>query len=449
MTFDYQAWTIDQHLAAVKAELGHREQLQQALSMWQGFSTWLGLAQAEIENRREPVGDGWTDGAHTEVDGRLVRSRDALGAWVTQIKDSGVVQQLTDLPNLISTTYSKVEFAKQRRDWALRGYRYTDVLSAGSRPDPHVSKLSTPQMTEELVTATADSVRAMNELGQAYANAAKAMTLAVGGLLWPGPRAGESETTLGPDGGVSPDAGSANGPAGTPDPESAPESPQETPNPATTPETTPTESTDPTKDASDVASALSDLAEALTGSGTTPDPVTSPLPTDLGDVINPDTVPGVASGLPGLAGVGSAVEGGVVADAVARAAVPTTTAGPAVTPLPTGLTAATAATGGYPPMYPPHAAAAAAKRSGGIKPGTSEQPVSGRPRDRRAAAAPGAAGVPGVALRGRRSGATKPAPAAQRRWDAEDDTIRLLDEEMWQVDQHDDVAEGRTPRRGS
>ncbi|MEV0272623.1 hypothetical protein AB0H43_27920 [Hamadaea sp. NPDC050747] len=449
MTFDYKAWTIDQHLAAVKAELGHREQLQQALAMWQGFTTWLGLAEAQLENRRAVVADGWTDGAHTEVDGRLVQSRDALGAWITQIKDSGVVQRLTDLPNLITTTYGKVEFAKQRRDWALRGYRYEDVLNAPGRPDPHVSKLSSAQMTEELVTATADSVRAMNELGQAYADTAKAMTLAVGGLLWPGPRAGESETPGGPAGGTSPDAGSAAGPTSTPDPESAPESLQETPNPATTPEETSTESTDPTKDASDVVSALSDLAEALTGSGATPDPVTSPLPTDLGDVINPGSVPGVASGLPGLAGAGSAVDGGVVADAVARAAVPTTGTGPTVTPLPTALTTATAATGGYPPMYPPHAAAAAAKQPGGIKPGTSEQPVSGRPRDRRAAAAPGVAGVPGVALRGRRNGATKAAPAAQRRWDAENDTISLLDEEMWQVDQHDDVAEGRTPRRGT
>lgn len=434
MSFNYASMTTAQHAQAVKAELGHREQLQQAAAMWQGFASWLGLAEAQLEDRRKDLFTGWNDGAHTEVDARLARCRNALGAWVAQINASGVVRHLTNLSNLIGTISGKVEWCDQRWKWALKGYRY-----------PGLSKLHGPALEAELVMAHRDSVNHMNALAQAYADAAAAMSSAVKDLSWPGPRGGTAEPGSAGTSGTPGQAGgpslSPADPASSPDLASATAPAQTTPAPATS--AGPTDATDDADSAAEALSALSRLAQSLAGSA--PSPITAPIPDParLGGVIDLAPSTGRDLGLAGLSGGGSIGDGvsATVAETVSRATNPAAGSTPAATPSPAA--SATGAGGYPPPMYPPHAGGVkGAGGAGGVKPGTADQPVPGRPRDRSSTA------LPGVALRGRRTGTQPATPAVQRRWDDEETTIRLLDEELWQVNHHG-VADGRTPRKGT
>lgn len=83
-----------------------------------------------------------------------------------------------------------------------------------------------------------------------------------------------------------------------------------------------------------------------------------------------------------------------------------------------------ASPGMMPAMHSPYAGGG--NSSNGVRPGAAEQVNAVRSRKPDS--------TPGVSLRGRtgRAGAITPPPSAERRWDGEN-TVELLDEELWQV----------------
>lgn len=109
-----------------------------------------------------------------------------------------------------------------------------------------------------------------------------------------------------------------------------------------------------------------------------------------------------------------------------------------------------AGAGGAPPMMPPGAMGGAGGGGRGGKPGAGTIRPTGRKRDRRDGDTPG---VP-VGLRGKAGkdlpGAFPSVPASTRRRQEKNqpaDTLQLLDEDLWKVEESEAVAVPSTPRR--
>ncbi|MFD6070661.1 hypothetical protein ACFWGA_25940, partial [Amycolatopsis lurida] len=307
----------------------------------------------------------------------------------------------------------------------------------------------------------------LNELAEAY-DRARTSIERIGDWQWHGPRAALPESRQ-----------SSEGPqtAGTPGPaDIAPTDPGQVPDPVSP--VSPSETQDPVEaalqEAPGALDALSQAAQSLQqllGSAqSVPNPVSLPDsasfdPVALGSLSpaeRADYLNGLAgSGSPSLAGSGGAggsgpASGGMGAGSSAVPQPSSMAAGTGGAPLSsaaafgaasTAGTAGTASSGSG--MAPPPASPnQAGKRADtGIKPGTAEDTATGRPRERKPR------GTPGVALLGR-SGITgrpgtgdgtvaRPTPLARRRWDAGNDTVQLLDEELWQVEQHDTTTKNR------
>ncbi|MFI5564043.1 hypothetical protein ACIA2T_32550 [Amycolatopsis japonica] len=323
----------------------------------------------------------------------------------------------------------------------------------------HYNRLSEEdrgKQRQEIETKISDEI---TKLAPMYQDTALAMKKAVGDP-WKGPLAATSgQGNPGPATNGVPVSGAAS-PSASPSPSSP--QPQE---PSPTEEEAP-EATDPLKDALEAApgalDALSQVmqsAQQLIGGGTdSPNPTPlSPLdPLGTGNSLTPAEVAdrlarldGDGAGLPSLAGggvspVGASAGGAGGVPSPATSPGQTSPGGLGITAFPavasssatgSGGTGATGAPGAMPPAQQ-QPQRGGTRTGDGIKPGAAEHAATGRSRDRKTGTPPGVS-LLGRSGRGRPAGRhTEPAPAP-RRWDRENDTVQLLDEELWQVEQED------------
>ncbi|MGY6650719.1 hypothetical protein ACXIZN_01005 [Amycolatopsis sp. TRM77291] len=291
----------------------------------------------------------------------------------------------------------------------------------------------------------------LNEIATQYRLTAQAM-LAARGRPWDGP-SGEVGSAI-PYNGAVPSAAGTGGPNqnGAPVDPGTPEVPGE-PSPQN-----PQEDPSALEQASNALSALSQAAESaqqLLGNGSSVN-LPDPNAIDPADWTLPpydgSAYPGLedplgasgGSGMPSLAGGGGLPgSGGGMGGLGGMPAISDLNGSPGgaaagVGSMPGIGSAGTAGSSGSasgaggmpPPMAPPNGGG---KNSpSGIKPGDAEHTGSSRQRG------PKGGGTPGVPLLGRsRGGGTRPA-TARRRWDTENDTVQLLDDELWQVQETTD-----------
>ncbi|MEV7551830.1 hypothetical protein AB0N89_19580 [Amycolatopsis sp. NPDC089917] len=323
------------------------------------------------------------------------------------------------------------------------------------------AKTDPDEQTQEAKRAQERVGGVLDALAQQYVRTGHAM-LAARGRPWNGP------TQIGSGPGYDPNSGPGTDGAGVPNAGDPPAEDPGSPDPGTPgqpKEQNPT-TTDPVKQATETISALSDAlsaAEQLLGgsAGGTPDlPDLSGIdPSKLGDYSDYSDYAGYSdagtSGLPslagmpdtaGLSGAGGAGAGGGAGThpgvgAGTGSSLPSDGLNAGAAPMASGLgrgsTGSAAGAGGMPPPMMPHNGAGKGE-NGGVKPGDAERPA-GRQRGK-------TAGTPGVPLLGRAvNGKRKAQPAApRRRWDPENTTVQLLDEELWQVNHHDSAAKFRS-----
>ncbi|RSN65192.1 hypothetical protein DMH01_01990 [Amycolatopsis sp. WAC 04182] len=422
--------------------------------LWREARAWIdGQATLLYQQANQLVTqDRWPDEAGRQFMARVSRDTTVMRSWTD---DTGIAESILDNRGLVPQSMSTPNVLQSITDldtalWTADREVEKQVI--------HYNGLSEEERGKQrqgIEKAIADEIA---KLAAPYQAAALAMTNAVG-RPWEGPLAATSgQGNPGPAANGVPASGAAS-PSASPSP-SSPQPQEPSPTEAEVPETT-----DPVKDALEAApGALDALSQAmqsaqqLMGGGTG-----SPSPTPLGpiDPLGPGnslTPAEVAdrlarldggSGLPSLAGGGVSPVGG---PAGAAGGVPSPTAPinpsspggagnaafPAAASFPatgSGGTGAAGTPGAMPPaqQQPQHGGA---RTGNGIKPGAAEHAATGRSRDRKTGTTPGVS-LLGRSGRGRPvNRATEPAPAP-RRWDRENDTVQLLDEELWQVNQED------------
>ncbi|MBE1495546.1 hypothetical protein H4696_002646 [Amycolatopsis lexingtonensis] len=425
----------------------HVGRLASAALMWTQGRDWISRHAGLLYSQASALtaADHWPDAAGREFRSRADRDAAIMRSWVDPsglanlaLADglpptggdpaSTVIHCLDDLALGISEAQTKVE--QLRNDFA---------------------RLSIEEQAEQFDDVYRAIMTEIDGLKPKYEAATTALHKAKG-LEWRGPRRAAQD----PPGPASKPGPAATAPGAT---TPAPANPAPTAAPPSTPDEPATE--DPVKaalaeapNALDAASQALQGLQQLMGGG-----VGSPSPTDLGSPTPAEVAerlsglgdgsPGGA-GLPSLAGGGADPAGGGFGAAGLPAAAPpappalpapdpgsTTAAAARVlgTAAATGAAAAAGSPGMLPPMQPRGAGGKAAAE---IKPGDAEHAATGRSRK------PGATpGVPLLGRAGRRGSAATPPPASRRRWDTENDTVRLLDEELWQVDKTDGAARFR------
>ncbi|WP_037317027.1 hypothetical protein [Amycolatopsis orientalis] len=444
--------SIEEMYQQIYAEVqGHIPKLASTAWLWREARTWIGEQAKLLRQQANQLvtQDRWPDAAGQRFLQRVNTDLATMSSWTDPSSRITVGKHVTT-SNVFDTISAL--------DSGLWG-----AQRAAERLVLHYNGLSDEEKGKQRQDIEGKIAGEITKLAPLYEAAALGMRGAVG-VDWSGPRAATSRqgqqgpaTNPGPASNAGPTSASPNAAPSPTDPQ-----PQE-PTPA---EEAP-EATDPLKDALEAApGALDALSQAmqsaqqLLGGGTSSP---SPLPLDPVDPLGPGDplsrspasaeqlarIGDGASGLPSLAGGGVGPVGGPagVGGGPGSPAAPIgpsspggigSTAFPPVTSLSTTGSSGASASGSpgtMPPaqQQPQHGGA---KTGGGIKPGAAEHAATGRSRDRK----PGT--TPGVSLLGR-SGrgrpvhrATEPAPAP-RRWDQENDTVQLLDEELWQVDQED------------
>jgi hypothetical protein len=425
----------------IDAELGHVKDLHEAAAMWNKVRSWIDLAHRDLSNRNGNLMGVWTDTAGKAFGTRVGESLTTLNTWAERIKNSHISAVLTGIAFSIPNVHGHV--AGLYQDW--------------------LKKKRAGETVNDMQYAM-EAGKSMDWLADSYLHAVTTLQQALG-EPWGGPR--EALPQAGPSGPAPSSAGPSRAgeganPVGSPDPESI--EPIETKGqPATT------DQEDPLKAAlaetPNALNALSQAAQSLEQLLGSDQAVPSPLEPDLAGLGSPSSAE-VAdyldrmnseaqgdSGLPSLAGSGGGLPGGGAGGigAGTSAVNPMSPNGITSAVVPSATSSGAASTAGAAsgsPMMPPSAHsphAAGRKADGGIKPGAAEHAATGRPRERKYR------GTPGVSLLGR-AGRGKPAKGAvaqpttaapQRRWDTENDTVQLLDEELWQVDQNDTTPKYR------
>lgn len=434
---------VDTQLRRVSAEAAHVDRLNDVYRQWTAAADIIVTARDQLRDySHNLVTNVWTDEAGTDFKARVDKSVTVLNTWCDSFDTQ--FHRFQTLLHTLSFDYPDiVRNVTIIRDNCVR-QAHAD-LSSGKTPN---DKPFQEAAGEQLM-----------RLDNYYWAAYWIQLGLASGTAWDGPRAALSVPGA-PQPGLP--ATSTGAPTSSPQSAGTPRA-AEVPQPQTAPENpaapqqveNPQEATDPLAAA---ASALQAAQGLLGGAGTqVPDAIAAPgfdySPTDL--------TAAYANGQPELAGLGG-LGGGVGAASVGGAALgaPAIGAGTAMTgpgagtlpsagsaPVPlsglAGGTASAAAAGASSPMMPPQsgagAAAAGGRQGNRIKPGDAERPATGsRPR-RRAGAGPV---TPGVALAGR-AGAAQPTPAARRGWDSENDSLRVLDEHLWQVNSPEEETHGQ------
>ncbi|MBB5852038.1 hypothetical protein ACFQ05_02040 [Amycolatopsis umgeniensis] len=437
--------SIEEMYNQIYAEVqGHIPKLAATQWLWRQARTWIG-DQAKLLHQQANqlvTQDHWPDAAGRQFLARVNQDLAVMRSWTDPGSRVTVGNHVTT-----SNVFDTIN-ALDSGLWAAQ--------RAAERLVIHYNGLSDEDKGKQRQDIDGKIAAEITKLVPLYTAAATGMRGAVG-VEWKGPRAATSR-----QGRQNPatNPGPASASPGTAPSPTEPQPQEPAPTEPTTPETT-----DPLKAALEAApGALDALSQAmqsaqqLLGGGTG-----SPLPTPLdpldplgpGDSLSPlevaqrlARVEGTSdpSGLPSLAGGGVSPVGGSAAGGSLSPVAPVSPSpggvGSAAFPPVTSLSATGsggASTSGSPGTMPPaqqQPQHGGAKRGGGIKPGAAEHAATGRPRERKSGVTPGVS-LLGRSGRGRPADRTaEPAPAP-RRWDRENDTVQLLDEELWQVEQED------------
>ncbi|WP_370964231.1 hypothetical protein [Amycolatopsis sp. cg9] len=422
----------------------HIPKLLAARQMWSDARGWIqrqaGLLLAQATHLTGA--DRWPDAAGRAFLQRALRDVAVMQSWVDR---SGITSSLlaTGIP---ATAPPGVPSSQvfDGLDALVAGIREAQAVVEGLRNRYRsMSEEDRAKHLDEIYGKVAEQLTGLRPKYEAASTALKHAP----GPAWAGPRGGASSTSE-PSSSPGP-AAAAPGTAGPASPGPAPGTAQPPAQPSTQ-EAPATE--DPLKaalaeapNALDAASqALQGLQQLVGGGGD------SPSPTDLGSLTPAEVAARLStladgssagSGLPSLAGGGGAPPGGGAGAAGFAAAAPMPSPAPdpvatAAAAVPAGsaftTAGAAAASSAGPGMMPPAQPRGGGKAGSGVKPGDAEHAATGRSRK------PGATpGVPLLGRAGRRGSKAGPPPAPRRRWDSENDTVQLLDEELWQVDKTD------------
>lgn len=437
---------VDTQLRRVRAEAAHVDRLGEVYRQWAAAADIVVTARDQLRDfTHSLVTNVWTDEAGADFKARVDKSVTVLNTWCDSFDTQ--FHRFSTLLHTLGLDYPQiVRNVTIIRDNCVR--QATADLNSGKTPDDR-------PFQEE---AAAQLARLDSYYWSAY-------WIQLG--LASGPNWGEPRAALtGPDTPSAPaSAPSAASPSAASPSAAAPaaapqEAPVEAPAPVDPgqPQETQPQTGDPLAAA---ASALQAAQGLLDGAGTQVPPVLSAPGFEFGDVPRPAAYDyGGEPGLAGLGGVPAAASSGIggiggaatVGGAAAFGPGAGTLPGPGTAPLPsaglTGAAASTAAAGvprSSPPMMPPQsgAGAAAAKPANRIRPGDADRPAT-EPRPRRRAR--NAPVTPGVALAGR-AGASQPTPSARRGWDSENDSLRVLDEHLWQVNPSEEETHEQDRRR--
>lgn len=409
----------------------HVPQLSTARELWTGARTWI-KAKADLllgQANQLTGADHWSDPASRAFLQRVSRDVEAMLSWYDpSLMLSSAVSGSIPVPRTAAT-------ASQLPD------RISELIGAITTTQAEVAtikenfdRLPEKEKSEKDNETRGQIVKKLDDLTPKYQAVTSALQAAVG-WKWTGPQGG---------------APNPSGPSSSPGPAAAapgtPASPGPAPENAQPSSPSPSAAEDPLKAAiAEAPNALDAASQALQGlqqlmGGSSPSPTSL---SDLGSLTPAEVADRLGSlgsasdsGLPSLAGGGGGGPTGGGFPATVPMASPATDPGTTAATVPAfGTTAATSTTaaasspGMIPPMQPRGAGGGKARE---IKPGDAEHPATGKPRARKPGATPGVA-LPGRA--GRRGAKAEPAP--RRRWDTENDTVQLLDEELWQVDKND------------
>lgn len=415
------------------AEEAHVGRLAVSSQMWSTAAILIQEAEQRLGNRTTALlANAWHDTAGRAFGDAVLQSQQTMISWrelITGVTDpnANIFYKINEIVSQYTGRVAQVRLICDRYDKAVE-------LNNGSAPSDASMYV---EQAGQLLDEHDDACRAVTRLMRNLTQSARE---------WMGPRAAI------PDGGA-PGTPRSPGPAaagaGTPA-AAAPEPAAVDPGaPATVPTNSPTAS-DPLSTA---ASAL-EAAQGLLDGMQVPDAIPVPDPGGLG--LDPTAYPEAQYGLPALSGFDAGASGGG-ASAGGTGAGTTAMTGPGTggllgvgnAPVAAGGLArglATSVASSMPPMSPPMsgagAGAAGTRKEAGIKPGNSDRPAAeSRPRPRR-----GTGVTPGVALTGR-AGAGAPKPAAQRSWDNENDSLQVLDEHLWQVNQPEEETHGQDRRQ--
>ncbi|WP_340683440.1 hypothetical protein LCL61_33440 [Amycolatopsis coloradensis] len=446
MTSNYGLTAFEDQVEILRAEIAHtRPRLQAAKAMWESAERWIKRTHLMLRGAANEVSSGWLDRPGEEFVDRLRNNCTySLGSWtgLEGLSGNGAVaslgRMLFDQPVdggiLASGVIAQLDMADAQLVVGA-------FVAAGE-----ISKVE--QNADYKPQAQANLGKKLDEIATQYRVTAQAM-LAARGRPWDGPSA-EPGSGL-PYNGAAPSATGVGGPNqnGAPVDPGTPEVPSE-PSPQN-----PQDDPSALEQATDALSALSQAAESaqqLLGNGSSVN-MPDPNAIDPGDWALPpydgSTYPGLedplgasgGSGMPSLAGGGGLPgSGGGMGGLGGMPAVADLNGAPGgamngVGSIPgiasAGSSGSTSGAGGMPPpMVPPNGGGR--NSAAGIKPGDAEHTGSSRQRG------PKGGVTPGVTLLGRsRGGGTRPA-TAQRRWDTDNETVQLLDDELWQVQQTTD-----------
>jgi hypothetical protein len=443
-----------QQLRRLDAERAHIVRLGDVVRQWTAAAQIVNDTRNSLDAYTVSLrANAWFDQAGDDFKARVDKSVVGLDTWRDAFDEN--LHRMQTLMHTLSFDFPDIyrNVAKERDDYER------EVYSKGhADPRPYQERAGAQ-------TARLDSY---------YYSLTWVMIAMSSGTPWDGPRAalpGPGGTDPG-----SPNGSPTSGPSASPQGAGTPQ-PATTPEPATVPEpetpATPGEAPEATDPLAAAAGALQAAQGLLGGAGAqVPDAIPAPGFDELPTADHAYGQPGLAgldtgfggAGSPTAVGGGASVGGPAISGAVSGTVSGIGMTGPGIaTPLGSGGAPAplsaqpaasnTASARSGSPMYPPQsgagAGAAGQRKTSGIKPGDSDRPLNEtRPRPRRGA---GAAPVtPGVALAGR-AGAAQPKPAARRSWDSDNDSLRVLDEHLWQVNPEEETHgqdRGRPGRDG-
>ncbi|WP_117210401.1 hypothetical protein [Allorhizocola rhizosphaerae] len=405
MAIDYTTVPIPQQYQLITPIEPLAGALTTASANWRTAAEQLSAAAASLQGQAQDARGYWQDSAGGTFADGAQRSAGEVGLWSSNITGSRVPQLLQELAALIPQTVRTVREAHQQ---------YLRLVAM------HTNGIS---VIDQILALQKKSGAAMNQLAELFERVGRSLNqVASGSPQWSGPRGGSGGGAAGGGGGQT--AMASTGAGGGPSAASAASGPQASAGAGMGGASQPDLAGDPT----------------LQGGGALPPSPHLPLPQPAQPI--PAGPP--VGGLPFIPPVGVAGGGGRHGGSVnlgpkpiARAAVPiladaiqkTNGSPPAAASAPlTARPGGTPTTGLVPPMAPMMGGMGAGGSAGVPGPGTAQRPVPGR-----GAKPTSTPGLP-PALQGKAARTERPARPARRVRET-DNTVPLLDDELWQISQ--------------
>jgi hypothetical protein len=446
MAIDYTTMPLPEQYPLAIAIEPLAATLATASTDWQTAADQLSAAAASLRGQSQDVHRYWQDSAGGTFADRTGRSAGEVGQWSDNIVSSRVPALLNELAALIPPTVQTVREAYQQ---------YLRLVAI------HTNGIS---VVDQIRALQKKSGAAMNQLAEKFETAGRALGQVAGGSpQWSGPRgAGGGGAAGGGAAGGGPAAGggqTASAPAGGGSGPSAASPASGDQASATAGATGPSGATQPDRAGDPSLQGVGSLAPSppLPSPQTPLPPSAQPIPTAPPGGGGPPFIPPVGLAGGGAGGVRHGSVGGLGARAnlgpksIPQAAVPVLTDAVAKTNGSTPVSPATPAPSrpggtsmfGVPPMAPMMGGIGAGGSAGLPGPGTAQRPVSGR-----GAKPTSTPGVP-PALQGKAARVDRSAfsqlPRPARREPVAENTVPLLDDEMWQVDQAPAEIRGERP----